>query len=689
MVHSIWSHVRRFGRPSRSVLLIVAGLGFVCAFADRAEAVKSAPVTRIVVALDAAPDFILALAPMLREWQGAQLLVASEANRACVTEYVERYPEAEVWVLQLGRWNLKVANRSQRLIQADADQVLQKLRAECWPQPKMVVLADTSDRQQATLGAVLATANRAPLYLLDCKKAGSGPLPTVPSVPRILCVGRAEQWPAQRILPGAQWSFVCDPDEILDAYAKSLKLERIEHLVVMNPVGKVTNKDSVEISCLTVPYALRHRAAIWLAGNAEDADKRLAGILEKKFAEVKYVTILGDEACLPPTVVPDPAPAPPPPAQPQGQPPAGQEGPRTVTPELLSGVRFRQPCVYRVGRITGSTLASANLLAANGQSRKAASAAAAPSSWMMANVGEKNLPLLECLARSAERNCLAHGWQMATYYGQKNGSIQTGPFLGADLILYQGHTADFNKFTAVHQQLATVPPSLFVLQGCFTLRQPETLSLLQRGAAGAVGATSNMFSASGGAFAAVFLDSVLNCRDAGTSLMVARNYLLALTLLKEKRGHEQAGKPLRAAMTFSLLGDPTWEPHGNAPASPVVGGVRAEAKGQHVTLHIPDLWLKESHVGPYFADIPMDGQLAGIYTKKAGQGDQRQLVPLYFAVLPIENWRGEGAPKVSGKLPATNWVSLWDARNRWLYLLVRGKTDLGKDLGKVISFDLN
>jgi len=657
----------------------------VWALAARTEAASSATVSRIIVALDATPDFLLALAPMLREWRDAQLLVASEGNRASVAEYIERYPEAEVWVLQLGRWDLKVANRSQRLLQGDADHVLQKLRAECWPQPNMAVLADASDRQQATLGSVLAAACSAPLYLVDGKKASSGSSYIVPSVSHIVCVGRAEQWPAQHTMPGAEWSYVHDPDEILDAYAKSLKLERIEHLVVMNPIGKAAGKETVELSSLAVPYALRHRAAVWLVGNAEDADKRIADILEKKFLHVKYVTILGDEACLSPTEIPDPVAA----LQPSAQPPSGgPNGPKTVAPELLSGVRFRQPCVYRVGRITGATLASASLLAANGQSRRGVSATAAPSSWMMANVGDKGLPLLECLARSAERNCAAHGWQMATYYGSKNGSIETGPFLAADLIMYQGHTADLGKFTAVHQHLAAVPPSLFLLQGCFTLRQGETLNLLQRGAAGAVGATSNMFSASGGAFAGVFLDALLSRHDAGTSLMIARNYLLALTLLKERRGHEQAGKPLRAAMTFSLWGDPTWEPHGNVPTPPAPKGVRAECKGPRVDLHIPGSWLDESRSGPYFADIPMDGQLAGIYTTKTGKSDQRQLVPLYFAVLPIETWRGDRSPHVSSTLAAADWVSLWDARNRWLYLLVRGKTGTDREHDKVISFDL-
>jgi hypothetical protein len=733
----LWPHVRQFGKPGRTALLVIACLSAAWALGDRARAASPAPVSRIIVALDANPDFLLALAPMLREWQDAQLLVATEGLRASVTGYVERYPEAEVWVLQLGAWELKVANRRQRVLRGDADHVLQKLRAECWPQPNMAVLADTSDRQQATLGSVLAAAHRAPLYLLDCKKASSGPPPVVPPVPRIVCVGRAEQWPAQRILPGAQWSYAQDPDEIIDAYAKSLKLERIEHLVVMNPVGKAAGKEAVELSSLAVPYALRHRAAIWFAGNAEDADKRIAGILEKKYPHVRYVTILGDEACLPPTEVPDPAAprpaasgihgqtpgpevrvdaaervedpeceeiaaaaappvaapppaAPPPAAPPAAQPPSGGDNlPKTVAPEILSGVRFRQPCIYRVGRITGSTLASASLLAANGQSRKGASATAAPVAWMMANVGDKGLPLLECLARSAARNCAAHGWQMATYYGAQNGPIKTEPFLAADLIMYQGHTADLGKFTAVHQQLATMPPSLFLLQGCFTLRQAETVNLLQSGAAGVVGATSNMYSASGGAFAGVFLDTLLGNHDAGTSLMVARNYLLALTLLKERRGHQQAGKPLRAAMTFSLWGDPTWEPHGNAPAPPTLQGVRAVRKGPRVGLHIPASWLEESRAGPYLADIPMDGQLAGIYTTKSAKSDQRQLVPLYFAVLPIENWRGDGPPQVSSTLAAAEWVSLWDSHNGWLYLLVRGRTGAGRDHGKVISFDLH
>lgn len=686
MLPALSKYVRHSAKPGRNAILVLACLEFVWVCADCAHA-RPASVSRIIVALDATPDFLLELAPMMRQWRDAQLVVASDATQACVVEYVQRYPDAEVWRLQLGRWDLKVTNRSQRSFQGDADQVLQKLRAECWPHFAMAVLADTSNRQQATLGALLAAAHGAPLYLLDCKKASSTPLPTVPSVPRILCVGRADQWPAQRIMPSAQWSFIHDADEIMDAYTKSLKVDRIEHLVVINPIDKVVGKESIEFSSLAVPYALRHNAAIWVAGTAADADKHLAAVLEKKFCQVRYVTILGDEACLSPTEVPDPAaPLAPPPAP---QPTGGQSAPKTVAPELLSGVRFRQPCVYRVGRITGTTLASTSLLAANGQSCRTGSSSAAPRSWMMANVGDKNLPLLECLARSAERNCLSHGWQMAAYYGSRNGPIKAEPFVAADLIMYQGHTADFGKFTVIHQQMATIPPSLFLLQGCFTLRQPETMSLLQRGAGGAVGATSNMYSASGGAFAKVFLDTLLNHNDAGTSLMVARNYLLALSLLKERRGHFQAGKPLRAAMTFSLWGDPTWEPHAAVPSPTVVEGVHSELRGSSVDMHIPASWLEESRAGPYFADIPVDGQLAGIYTDKSALGDRRQLVPLYFAVLPIENWRGDRSPQLSSELATTEWVSLWDNRSRWLYLLVHGKTSEGRDRRRVISFKLS
>jgi hypothetical protein len=142
-------------------------------------------------------------------------------------------------------------------------------------------------------------------------------------------------------------------------------------------------------------------------------------------------------------------------------------------------------------------------------------------------------------------------------------------------------------------------------------------------------------------------------------------------------------------MTFSLWGDPTWEPHGNAPAPPALEGVRAVRAGPRVELHVPALWLKESRAGPYLADVPMDGELAGIYTTKPGKSDQRQLVPLYFAMLPIDDWHGEAGPQLSSRLPSAEWVSLWDPRNRWLYLLVRGKSDTGRDHGKVIAFELH
>ncbi len=63
-------------------------------------------------------------------------------------------------------------------------------------------------------------------------------------------------------------------------------------------------------------------------------------------------------------------------------------------------------------------------------------------------------------------------------------------------------------------------------------------------------------------------------------------------------------------------------------------------------------------------------------------------MPLYFAVVPLGDWKGEQPPVVSSPLAGTEWVSLWDAQNRWLYLLVRGRTGGEKDHGRTVSFDL-
>jgi hypothetical protein len=723
-VRPAYAGLRLHRRPALAVF-VIAWLGCLSGITQGTAPRGSHQTAKIVVAVDPTPGFVLTLAPMLREWPGSQLLAASDANQAAVGEYLRRYPDAEVWAIESGDASAKTWNRPVRSFHGGTAKVLGELRTECWPQPSEVILANAADKPQAMLGCLLATARRAPLYLVDPKKEDAS-WPQLPSrsIRRVTCIGAKEAWLTPPTLREAEWSYVTDSDGVQSAYTRSLGSDRTDHLVVVNPAGPASGTKDSGLACLAVPYALRHRAAVLIASAGDDLDGRIAGILRRSYPQVRYVTILGDEASLPLSRVPDPATSPAAAGQRAGGPqsaaraepaehvedseydqatgpaeakpasPAGgqaapkPEPPKLVAAELLGGVTLRRPCTYRVGRITGDSLASASLLAANGDPLARPPASATLRGWMMTNVGSKPLPLLECIARATEGSFAAHGWQVAAYYGAHHPPTSLETFLAADFVVYQGHTADLGEFTKASQRAAALRPGLFLLQGCVSLQQEESQSLVRRGAAGVVGTTANMYSASGGAFTKAFVDALLDGNDAGTSLMIARNYTFALSLLKEKRGHEQSGKPLRAAMTFGLWGDPTWKPPGAAGPLPASDRLSAVRKGSRIELHVPVSWPGNARAGKYVAAIPLSGELAGMYAATAEQNGQRQLVPLYFAVVPLEDRSGAEPPRLSSKLPDADWVSLWDPSNRWLYLLVRGKTANGKDPGRVYSFQV-
>ncbi len=227
-----------------------------------------------------------------------------------------------------------------------------------------------------------------------------------------------------------------------------------------------------------------------------------------------------------------------------------------------------------------------------------------------------------------------------------------------------------------------------MLQGCFSLGQGETLSLLQRGAAGVVGSTANMYSASGAAFTKAFLEAISDGQDAGTSLMIARNYMLALSVMKDNRGHRQSGRPLRAAMVFSFWGDPTWRLSNGPSKPPESNRVHAIRRGRKLEIHVPKSWPEEVHVVGYHARIPLGGTLSGVYSEKPAPVAEKQLVPQYFTVVPMEDWQRREPPSLSSRLPGSRWISLWDPHNRWLYLLVWGHSASGRDQGRTFSFEI-
>jgi hypothetical protein len=169
-------------------------------------------------------------------------------------------------------------------------------------------------------------------------------------------------------------------------------------------------------------------------------------------------------------------------------------------------------------------------------------------------------------------------------------------------------------------------------------------------------------------------------RSAGASLRQAKNFLIAYSLLKEKRLGEAAqrtGANLRAAWAFSLWGDPTLElppppgPENQRPA------VRQELTGNTLTLHLPEQSLGRVATARYHAQVLPNIRLAGLVSKADERQILHRLVPLVFAEVELPRFRPGSVPRLSTRLPSSRWVFTWDERRRVGYLLVLPRPDEG------------
>jgi hypothetical protein len=115
--------------------------------------------------------------------------------------------------------------------------------------------------------------------------------------------------------------------------------------------------------------------------------------------------------------------------------------------------------------------------------------------------------------------------------------------------------------------------------------------LLQRGALGIVGSSTRTYSASGAAFSLAFFDALLyDDQTLGGSLRQAKNFLLAYSLLKEKRLGDKArlnGVNQRSAWAFTLWGDPTLRLPQPEPPPTALAPIRSQVRGHELVVSLP------------------------------------------------------------------------------------------------------
>jgi hypothetical protein len=188
-----------------------------------------------------------------------------------------------------------------------------------------------------------------------------------------------------------------------------------------------------------------------------------------------------------------------------------------------------------------------------------------------------------------------------------------------------------------------------------------------------IGSSTRTYSGSGGACSLAFFDALLyDGQSLGGSLRQAKNFLLALVLLKEQRlGQDAArkGAGLRSAWAFSLWGDPTLRLPAPDRRADAPLAVRHEVSGHSIVLHVPAPKSDKVQTEKYASAAPPNGRLAGLVKKDKDEDDRKPLVPLLFAEVRLPRVHVGEVPRLSSKLPASHWVFLWDGRRRCGYLL--------------------
>jgi hypothetical protein len=513
---------------------------------------------------------------------------------------------------------------------------------DLFPTANRVIVVNTSSRRLRLHAAALAAAARVPLVIWhgsdDAEKLAAQ-MDTWRTT-EVFNVGEPVSLPMKmHRLP--------DNESVQTATLK-LMSDRgpIETIVVANP----TDAGLVELA----PWvAARHRAALVLTNDAGDdatAAVRLA-VKHPALERAENLLLLARPGAIR--------------TERRDNPVAGKDSFIEMEPFTPEG---QEPYTFSTGRlfhadpgIVALILARARLLPAPG----------APRTALVASNPGNSLPMLEAFSRVSARELTNRGYQTTALLGDTLSARQLRHRLpDADVFLWEGHHNTLIKdwgFVAWDEPLR---PSLMFLQSCLALTEEKASPLFDRGALAVVGSSSRIYSATGGAFSLAYVDGVLyEGQSLGGALRQAKNFLLAYSLLKEKRLGPDAklgGANMRSAWAFTLWGDPTLK----LPAPPVPDAAadagRCRVRGDAITLTVPPSAGAEQS-GKFRVPYRPNERLAGLV--RPTTDDDKKLVPFVFAEVKLPDGPSGATPRLESKLPASAWTFVWDARRRAGYVL--------------------
>jgi hypothetical protein len=333
-----------------------------------------------------------------------------------------------------------------------------------------------------------------------------------------------------------------------------------------------------------------------------------------------------------------------------------------VRVELFSELQQMRPQDYAVGRFVAEDAALGSMTLA----RQLTVGLGAAKRVVLLSNADQQFALGETISRTTASEMRNAGIKVRARYGDEvtPAAIQEA-LERANILLWEGHARDLTLEERGGVPAQRTPP-LVILQGCYTLDRSDPFILLERGTQAIVATSAAIYSASGSAFARALVDAlVYDGADLGTAVRNARNYLLALTELKQRRKHDDWPKTYRAALAFALWGDPTARPD-LAVQTPKIAPAEWRLNGAALDLSIPKRRLDEASVGRYTAEPVPRAMLSGLILRDGNQR-QRTIKELFFAVTQ--------APEHSTAAcaPTGDWdvVSLYAPRTRTLSVLAR------------------
>jgi hypothetical protein len=465
------------------------------------------------------------------------------------------------------------------------------------------------------------------------------------------------------------------PDEraVAAAYLRHLvKKGPVRTLVVANPADVKENLG--EISSLAPWLALRRRAALLLTNPAGDNVEQVVNtaLRDPRLYDADTMILVAGLRAIPMRTRPNPIPT---------------DKDPVIEMEPLTP-KGSEPFTFATGRLFHDDSAVVPLLLAR---ERLLAASQAPRRAFIASNPGGGLPLLETFSRNTVQEFQNAGYKTKALIGNDVTRDDVRRMMSqCDVFLWEGHHNTLIKEYAMPEWDEPLPPVFVFLQSCLALYDWKALPLLNRGAVGVVGTSTRTYSGSGGACSLAFFDSLLyDHATLGSALRQAKNFLLAYSLLKEKRLGKDAtrtGANLRAAWSFTLWGDPTLRlprPEANADNLPPVEHI---VHGRTLTLYLPPETHQKVISGKYKAQMPPNARLAGLL-RKEGDPDGQPLIPLIFAEVHFAKAPRGQTPRLHSRLPSSHWVFTWDARRRCGYLVATPRPRDGDELRFHVEWD--